>query len=242
MLSNIELKNLKKLAQKKYRISESAYVIEGLHGVNEAIKSASENIEYILHSPDIQILAPEHITRYSMPIHKLESVSQMKKPPGILAKMRISQPPALSSDIPLLFYLADIQDPGNLGTIIRTAEWFGQAGLLLSSRCVDPYSPKVVQASMGSIHRVSLYRETEDYILEDLLGQYPLYGTSMDGLDYRDLELPARAIIIIGNESHGMSPRSMELIGHSMSIPSRGRAESLNASITHAILSAYFSA
>ncbi len=241
MLSNNELKILKKLGQKKYRNAESAYLIEGFHGVQEALHAVPHLIEYILHVPGIKFSTTKSVQFYELPEHKIASVSQLKNPSGVIAKMNMPIKTPMKPNENVTFYLDNIKDPGNLGTIIRTCDWFGWEQLLLSSECVDEYNPKVVQASMGSIHRVSIYHEETDYLLEDLAATHTIIGTSMDGDDFRKFTPPMGSIIVIGSESHGMSPKSRELAGAVIGIPRSGGAESLNASISHAIFCAQYS-
>ncbi len=242
MVSNNELKLLKNLSQKKYRDKENAYLIEGLHGVEEAIKSAPELIEYILYSEGMSRPSTDRIKTYELPSHKLDKVSVLKTSPGVVAKMHKPQTTALPDIQGLVFYLDHISNPGNLGTIIRTTDWFGGGMLLLSEGCSDVYNPKTVQASMGSIHRVRCYIETHSYSLTEQAQKCAVLAADMQGHHYRDTQIQVPTIIALGSESHGVSEAVLAHSSDKISIPASGQAESLNVAITHGILTAHFTA
>jgi RNA methyltransferase, TrmH family len=154
----------------------------------------------------------------------------------------------------LILALDDIRDPGNLGTIIRIADWFGISTILCSENSVDTYNPKVVQASMGSISRVKVLHCNLAAAIAGITGSapqsgndgpLPVYGTFLDGEPVFSQSLEDHGIIVIGNESRGISPELVPLITHKLYIPSfgtsgLGKAESLNASIATAIICAEF--
>jgi len=139
--------------------------------------------------------------------------------------------------------LDDIRDPGNLGTIIRTADWFGIQTIICSEETVDAFNPKVVQASMGSLARVELHYERLDRIIKSKPSNIPVFGTVMNGKSIREIEKANKAIVLIGSEAHGISNRLLKLIDEKITIPtsSGGGAESLNASIATAIICYEFS-
>jgi TrmH family RNA methyltransferase len=156
--------------------------------------------------------------------------------------------------VSLTLALDEIRDPGNMGTIIRVADWFGIETILCSENCVDVYNPKVVQASMGSITRVQVIRCNLVETLRTLTGSgvpakggisFPVYGTFLEGDSVFSTTLSDQGIIVIGNESRGISPELAPFINHKIVIPaygssSPGKAESLNASIATAIVCAEF--
>ena len=139
--------------------------------------------------------------------------------------------------------LDDIRDPGNLGTIIRTADWFGIQTIICSEETVDAYNPKVVQASMGSLARVELHYERLDRIIKSKPSNIPVFGTVMNGKSIRKIERPEKAIVLIGSEAHGISGKLLKLVDEKITIPAatEGGAESLNASIATAIVCYEFS-
>ncbi len=240
MLSNNELKLLKNLSRKKYRDLQKSYIIEGVHGVEEALKFAPQYVEYILYSEKLPFQIPDNFTSYEVPPHKIGQLSSLKTAPGVLVKMKmppVKEFPFLSG---MVYYLDDITNPGNMGTIIRTTDWFGGRVILLGSRCVDIYNPKVVQATMGSLHRVDFYTEGKDFSIKKLANDYPIFGSDMDGTEYKKYSPSQSGIMAIGNESHGLSSEVSKWTTEFVTIPRKGEAESLNAAISHAILSSHF--
>lgn len=143
----------------------------------------------------------------------------------------------------LILMLDNISDPGNMGTIIRTADWFGVQHIICSENCVDVFNPKVVQASMGSIFRVKIHYKKSEEFLQNISVGIPIYGTLLNGKSIYETHLSRNGIILIGNESHGISTHLLPFIKSKISIPgfSKGKsAESLNASIAASIVLAEF--
>ena len=141
--------------------------------------------------------------------------------------------------------LDEIKDPGNMGTIIRTADWFGISNIICSNECVDVYNPKVVQATMGSLARVSIFYTNLESYLQKIPAETRVYGTVMDGKNIYETKLKNRGLILIGNESKGVSAKLKPFITDNISIPSfpvseERSTESLNASIAAAIVCAEF--
>ena len=140
--------------------------------------------------------------------------------------------------------LDGLQDPGNVGTIIRIADWFGLPYLVLGANCADPFSPKVVQASMGSIFRVSVFETKLEEYLDSLPGSLPVYGAVMDGKNIYRQNPERKSILILGNESHGISPEIQEKINVRITIPpsdeTRPGPESLNVSVACGIILSEF--
>lgn len=166
---------------------------------------------------------------------EMKSVSDLKSPGTTLAVVQYPEIKSQNSD--LILVLDGIQDPGNLGTIIRTADWFGVDTIICSEDTVSMTNPKVVQASMGSVFRVSVqYGELQDMIKQDR----PVYGALLEGetLERKNLHTPC--YLIIGSEGNGISNEIRELVDRPIRIPSFGQAESLNASIACGILLAEF--
>jgi len=178
---------------------------------------------------------------------ELERISTLKTPNEILAVVEIPEnaPPDFNPANHLILVLDEIKDPGNMGTILRTADWFGIPRVICSQNCVDIYNPKVVQAAMGSIARVDVIYQDLISFLHSQLDKIPVYGALMDGKNIYTEELSANGFLIIGSESHGISENLRPFITHPVSIPAYSeepgiRAESLNASIATAILCAEF--
>ena len=148
------------------------------------------------------------------------------------------------SDDTLYLALDGVQDPGNLGTIIRIADWFGITDIFCSNETADIYNPKVVQATMGSIARVKLHYTDLKKLIGSLPPDYPIYGTLLDGTDIYKENLSAKGIIVMGNEGNGISPEIRKVINRKLLIPNypigRETAESLNVAIATAVTCAEF--
>lgn len=170
---------------------------------------------------------------------EMEQLSSLKSRPGVLL---LGRQPRYTLDIQKLerkisLALDDIQDPGNMGTIIRIADWFGIENLLCSPACADAYNNKSIQASMGSIARVKVHQVE----LEQLMGQnkLPVYGALLKGNNINQTPPPTSGIILIGNEGKGISEKLLPFITQAIAIPRYGQAESLNAAIATGLICAW---
>ena len=172
---------------------------------------------------------------------EMERISTLTTPPEIMALVERKQftDSDIRNDQPLLV-LDDIRDPGNLGTIIRTADWFGFEQILCSPTCVELTNPKVIQATMGSFLRMKVVYEELPTILKQRQSQSTIYGTFMEGVPVQQIDFKGNDTLIIGNEANGISDALKPLIQQKISIPTyavgRDKAESLNASIATAIV------
>ncbi len=166
---------------------------------------------------------------------ELTDIGSVETNNSALAVVKMKSPllPTLSSnDFSLM--LDDIRDPGNLGTIIRTAEWYGIKNIIASAETTDLYNPKVISATMGSFLRVNVYYTNLEEFLSGVKG--PVYGTFLKGENVHSVKFPTGGIIVIGNESKGISPAVQKRVTHPITIPRFGNAESLNASVATAIV------
>jgi len=175
---------------------------------------------------------------------ELERVSQLTTANQVLAL--VSSTTETEFHIPnneLILVLDTIQDPGNLGTIIRTADWFGINTILCSKETTDAYSPKVVQSSMGSVFRKNIYYTDLKEVLENNTHQLPIYGSLLNGENIYKTKLEQKGFIVIGNESKGISTEIQKLITQAIYIPQadNSKTESLNASIATGIILSIFS-
>ncbi len=154
---------------------------------------------------------------------------------GALALARMKPNVAFSlTEAEYALVLDDIRDPGNLGTIIRTADWYGVEHIIASEQTADFYNPKVVSATMGSFCRVKIYyTDLEPYLVA---ARKPIYGTFLDGTDIHHLKFNAGGMIVIGNEANGISPAIEKIVTQKITIPRYGKAESLNAAIATGII------
>jgi len=245
MLSKNSIKYLRSLSTKKYRNSYGKFIAEGpkvvadLAGSQYKISELYALQKWIDENPDIakQISSVNSITE-----EELHKISLLTTPNQVLAVADIPELKFETSiaETSLIIALDDIRDPGNLGTIIRIADWFDIKHIICSENCVDVYNPKTVQASMGSVCRVKVYYENIGGLLKSLSKNIAVYGAFLEGKAIYEETFAKNGIIIIGNEANGISPEIEKLISKKISIPSGNNkgihAESLNASIATAII------
>lgn len=167
---------------------------------------------------------------------ELEKISALSQPNQVLAVFEQQRPQAdFAAKGQITLLLDGLQDPGNLGTILRTADWFGVANMVCTPHCADIYNPKVVQGTMGSLGRVNvLYTEAIPW-LEQQKG-IPIYATALAGKPLRQYSPITEGIIIVGNESKGVGPALLQMAHHTIHIPGKGGAESLNAAVALGIV------
>lgn len=238
MISKSELKYIQSLGQKKYRDEEGLFVAEGPRLVTELIKSENVVIGHLYGldtwiKDNEKLLGGIEVTAISEV--ELERISQLQTPNKVFAVVKKFEPgePVIEGRISLV--LDAIRDPGNLGTIIRIADWFNVSQVICSNDCADIYNPKVVQATMGSIARVTvLYHE-----LVPLLSAHSntrIYATMLEGKDVTRMSSIKEGLIIIGNESTGISVGLLSCANEKITIPKKGKAESLNAAVATGII------
>ena len=232
-LSKAQVKWVRSLQQKKNRDAEGVFVAEGEKCVND-LRGAFQLV---------LLATPENAT----PV-EIEQMSSLRTPQGTIAVFRkpIAHTPYPLSN--LILALDGVQDPGNLGTIIRTCDWFGIHDILCSRDTADCFNPKVVQATMGALARVRLHYVDLPATLAQLHQQgLPLYGTLLEGRNMYEANAIAdrhQGVIIMGNEGNGISPQVRQLITHPLFIPSypadMPTSESLNVGIATAIVLSEF--
>ncbi len=237
MISKNQIKFLQSLKQLKFRKEHGLFIAEGKKIVEELIPSGIRVREvYALQEwiDEKRILCDKYGTK-AIPVSgkELDRISNLSTPNMALALCQIPVNEVVQAKEGILIGLDGIRDPGNLGTIIRTADWFGLDMLICSRDCVDVYNPKVVQSSMGSIARVKVvYTDLEEYLSEASL---PVYATVLEGKNIWK-EKPGDGIYLIGNESRGIGKNILRFATHRIAIPSLGKAESLNASVATGIV------
>lgn len=246
MLSHNQTKFLTALQVKKYRYEYRKFTVEGEKMVAELLSQRRIGIAGIYGLQDwaaanSALLQPFQSIFYEISEPELEKISGLKTPNKVLAVADMPQdaPPLIPAD-GLSFYLDGLQDPGNMGTILRIADWFGVQHVFCAPDSVDVYSPKVVQASMGAFLRLQLCETPFDILLEKTPGVAVL-GAVLDGANVFHSKLPAGgALLIIGNEGKGIRPSLEQHLTHRLTIPRhpKGGAESLNASVATGILTA----
>ncbi len=246
--SNQQMKNITLLLKKsKAREEQGLFVIEGLRIFEEARLAGSLAKAYFSESFYHEKLLSDpgffHGLEYEVVTDRVfDGVSETISPQGVLGLVRnavYTPEEMIACENPCLLLLEDIRDPGNLGTMIRTAEGAGISGVILNSSCVDIYNPKVIRSTMGSIFRVPFYRA------EDFTGAVKklkergiqVYAAHLTGKSY-DTEgsFVKGCAILIGNEAKGLSEEASVLADHLIRIPMEGRVESLNAAVAAAIL------
>lgn len=233
-----QLKLITSLSQKKYRTKHNLFIAEGVKVVNELLNSTLI-VDTIFAIDDLEIdYLEENIVRITE--QELKKISNLKSPNQVLGLFQIpDEKPILDEGLSVV--LDDINDPGNLGTIIRLCDWFGIQQLICSKNTVDCYNQKVVQASMGSLTRVAIsYVDLVDYLSSTKKSSFI---ADMDGDNIYKTELPKEANIIMGNEANGVSKSVRELVQYKISIPRFGdvkETESLNVATATAILLSEF--
>ena len=237
-ISKNQLKIITSLSQKKYRQKHNLFIAEGVKVVNELLNS-SFKIDTLFATDDFETnISSDKIVRISE--KDLQKISNLKSSNKVLGLFKIPDEKPFHNK-GLTIALDAINDPGNLGTIIRLCDWFGVAQLICSKDTVDCYNQKVVQASMGSLTRVSIkYLDLETYLKETEL---PTFIADMDGENVYKTDLPKEAILIMGNEANGISDEIKKLIKNKISIPRFGETqetESLNVATATAILLSEF--
>ncbi|MFA7082572.1 MAG: RNA methyltransferase [Bacteroidales bacterium] len=244
MISKAEIKTIASYKQAKYRNEANVYIVEGVKMVDELIRS-HEEIEILCATKEYKNINTERAKQVlEIKEDDLKRISSFTTPNQVLAVVRRKEAkePIIKSKIVLI--LDEIKDPGNLGTIIRIADWFGLEDIICSENTVELYNPKTIQSTMGSIFRVNVTYKNLSEFLTSIPQNHPIYGTIIEGGKniYKE-ELKSEALIIIGSESHGISPEIRPLITHPITIPSFSlaqSAESLNASIATSIIVSEF--
>lgn len=245
MLSKAKIKLINSLKLSKYRREHKLFLAEGSINVLDFLQSEIEVVE-LFATPDWvekHAVKLRNIEVSTVSQKEFEKVTALKTPSEVLALLAIPEYPDFNSKSisDLVLMLDDIKDPGNLGTIIRTADWFGIKQIICSPETVDAYNPKVVQASMGSLARVEVHYENLAKILKTKPAGVAVYGAVLDGKPLNDIKNAKKGIILIGSEAHGVSEEIIPFIDEKLTIPSfQGtsphKAESLNASIATAII------
>ncbi len=238
MLSKYQISLLKSLQQKKSRIENALFLVEGYKSVVEFIDS-SYQVEGIYYTApfDPKMLNLSHnINLYAISATEMQKISGLKTPQDVIAAIAIPRwPEPANSDLKEKFsiVLDGIQDPGNIGTIIRTADWFGITDIICSTDTVDAYNPKVVQASMGSLSRIRVHYTELTTTLPKI--NLPIFGAMLDGKTIYKTNFGKEGLLLMGNEGNGIRPELQKHITRAVTIPRVGKAESLNVAIATAL-------
>ncbi len=236
MVSKNEIKLISSLAQKKHRDKTGFFVAEGNKVINEFKAEGFKLKNYFSVEENAEITENTIIISEA----ELKKISFQKSPNTSLAIFEIPKKTKNTLE-GLILVLDTIQDPGNLGTIIRLCDWFGVTNLICSLNTADCYNPKVVQATMGSLARVSVIYEDITKVLKETMD--PIYGGFMDGKSVYEEILPEKAYLVLGNEGNGISTEVEKLINNRIAIPQFGKfqkTESLNVATACSILLSEF--
>jgi TrmH family RNA methyltransferase len=232
-----KIKWIRSLHQKKFRDELELFLIEGEKLVQEAIQFTPNAIQFIAHTSDFEFKSTS-IESIVVSNSELTRISSLKSPNKVLAVVKKLNNHIKVKSTGLTLALDGIQDPGNFGTILRIADWFGINELVCSNDTVEIYNPKVVQSSMGAIFRINIhYKNLSDWLE---IEQRPIYGALLEGKNTYQETLNEDAILLIGNEGKGISKDLIPLITHPLTIPSFGQAESLNVAVAAGILVSEF--
>ncbi len=234
MLIKSRMKIVRSLKRKRNRLQHAAFIVEGYKSIAELVTAG-------LQAEDIYVTAGntvlDHLPAQEISAREMAQISQLTTPPGYLAVFKIPQQREFHLKGRTLA-LDGINDPGNLGTIIRLADWFGIDQIICSPETVDLYNPKSVQATMASLARIPIYYKNLEETLADC--DLPVFYADMDGESIYKNPLPAAAIIIMGSESHGVSA-NLRNLAKAITIPSYGsknNTESLNVATATSIITA----
>jgi len=238
MLTKNTIKQIASLRQQKFRKELGLFVVEGRKMTAELLSSDFETVglyatdAFLTNNPDFQ--DAETVSEVQM-----AQMSGQDTPPGILAVVKIPEKRSLSSNPRFILALDGIANPGNMGTLIRTAEWFGIHDIVCSTDCVEVWNPKVVQATMGSLFRINVI-ETDlvGFLIQQQAQGKAVYGALLEGENLFGIKQKPDGIIVIGSESHGIRSEVIPHITRAVTIPriNNSATESLNASVAAGII------
>ena len=238
-VQNPAVKEARALADARGRAAQNAFLLDGEHMVQEAFGICPGLVRAVFVREDCAdayaaLLKSAACECFAVPARVMEAVTQVKTPQGIAAVCGMPPPAATPAMGDKLVLAENVQDPGNIGTILRTLDAAGFHGLILTPGCADPFGPKALRASMGSALRVPIFRaESAPSAVEALNGLgWATLASALDGEDfYRRDPLPRRVCLLVGNEGAGLRPETVRACTHRFRLPMRGGAESLNAAV-----------
>ncbi len=234
------MKYIRSLQIKKYRLLHQAFTVEGEKSVTELLQSDFE-LETVFATQKF-LLKHTHLLKKGYDVvevgeAELEKAGSMESNNAALAIAKMRPVPAFNwQDNSFVLALDEVRDPGNLGTIIRIADWYGLTALVLSGNSADFYNQKVIAATMGSFTRITPHYVDLALFLENRPKNVPVYGAALEGENVHRLQLHPQGVLVMGNESHGIRAEIMHQVTQPLHIPGRGGAESLNVGTATAIL------
>jgi TrmH family RNA methyltransferase len=238
MLTKNNTKFIKSLQLKKFRQKEALFIVEGAKNTLELLNSSYKIKDLIVsedfldrHQKEINSPDVEPIVVKEKELSALGAFQSNTDALAVVHEKASSKYDSSGFDL----VLDDIRDPGNLGTIIRLADWYGIKNIICSETTAEFYNPKVISASMGSIFRINLYRrDLKEFLSENK--NRKIYGALLEGTNVHQVTFEADGLLVIGNESHGIQKELIPLISYTVTIPKIGHAESLNAAMATAII------
>lgn len=250
MITKNALKYYASLNQKKFRRQERKFLAEGDKIVSDGI-IAKYSCEIVIMTNDfsernddlIKFFRQRHIRIEVIKNQEFEKISDTQSPQGIAAVFEFKEKIFdinQSSKANLLVYLDNISDPGNVGTILRTCDWFGVRNVLISSNSAEHLNPKVIRSSMGSIFHINIFENGEKYLSDLKKNGFKTICSDLNGISYLNFKKPGKSILVLSSESAGPSELILQSADERITIPAKGKAESLNVASAAAILLAHF--
>ncbi len=239
MLTKNHSKLIQSLKHKKFRNLHKLFVVEGIKSVKEVLKSPIQ-VEKLFCLEECKDEFTGSFEKYLISENELRKVSNLKTPNGVLALCKIDDKKMVLDENELILALDGVNDPGNLGTIIRLADWFGVSKIICSENTVDIYNSKVIQATMGSFTRVAVFYTDLNVFLQNYSNT--VFGTFLEGDNIYQEKLPSKGIIVMGNEANGISKEIEKRVTQKITIPQfgKGTTESLNVAMATSIILSEF--
>lgn len=247
-ISKTTISLINSLIYPKYRKKHKLFIAEGQKIITEILKSDYEINSIIFNLSKTKPTEYRGIKTFICTDDEMKKISNLKNPPTVLALVNLPDKKLNINELKddLCIAVEDIQDPGNLGTLVRICDWFGIKNIVCSKNSVDIYNPKTIQATMGSFVRVNVFYEDFKLFLAEYKSEIknPIYGTFLNGENIYKSELPKSALLLLGNEGHGISEQTESFIDKRLFIPPFDKhgnhAESLNISIAAGIICSEF--
>ncbi len=242
-LTKNEIKFIKSLHLKKNRTDQKLFIVEGVKLINELLIQDKFDIHTLYHTKDFNLKTlKSSIKCIEVSVKDLERISNFKTPNKVLAVVKqVANQNINYNENNLVLLLDDVSDPGNLGTIIRTADWFGVTQIIASKNTVECFNPKVIQASMGAIYRMNYFVEDlKDIIPKFKAQKFDILAAVIDGDNIFELNMPSKSVLVMGSESHGVSNEILSMVTQKISIPKFGQTESLNVAMATGIILAEY--
>ncbi len=245
MITRREVKLLTSLKQKKFRELHKLFFVEGLRVLEEAVKSTYPCVQLLATETFLQKHAEQlekpHFKKIStriIPELDFKSISDTQSPQGIGGVFRIPEQKITKMRSNFILYLDGVSEPGNVGTLIRSALWFGVKAIILSADAIDIYNPKVIRSAAGAFFFAEVIYDDEE---RSVLNKYKrngfsVLGADMNGVDYREVAVNDKTLLVLGNEANGISQQVENLLTRKIMIPRQGEGESLNVSVAGSIL------